>query len=537
MQSNFSPQQFYAQDHPPFNPLTITPSQFLGIVMTDREISWPSDNPVKAFKLAFRRRVHNILFGSPILPSSLSDGVDFDPANREMLSNFTFFEEHWNELRRFPHFSVVYLILLASLRIPEWHSSLLRWLIDLTTQTPSYGSGVLTVVVPGAFELFSEPAEFILICNALFDRFGIDETMPLFNDCLVRAPDSVQAYRFLEQRLPLAPRFDEKTLRALSEALDQVEPSDPSVGGILDRTKAQVAGLRQQATTRVAAIYSSASFVDEPTWSMEECFAQIESGKAEDPIAVVRQLWRHLRKVPFPDRLIKPTMHFVFKAWSGLESHDSRDGPKCLDILKKIHRLPNRATEILAAYYELSDDRGLQKARVELGYSDFRRQRDGLLPSGREMPYSMAKAREVDSSGELAILQMQKLSTIYDGVANLWELVKAAPDYDIVSRFEEFNASQKCFLVSGFRVKLAQDRSPGHQQREQLVERLEKLLYAPKRNVDQEVTEISERLVLIQEKGRLTPNRRTARVNPMVRLAQTPSPSMRRPGIRRSDTM
>jgi hypothetical protein len=372
----------------------------------------------------------------------------------------------------------------------------------------------------------TDSASFISINNSLFGRFEAGEIVPIFCECLLKFPNAVHAYNFLEQRLPLFDAGDTRAMETLSMTITQlVEHSTAMLFPLIDKIKQHLILLRHHSSPRSNTTGPVCSSLMPLSLSLDECFAQIESGNdSEHAFAIVCQLASHLRKVPFPDRPFRPTMYFCLKAWSALEIDDSVDASKCLDVLKKIHALEDEAANLLAAYDEFSVDLSLRDAPVELAYSDFRRHRGGMLPDGSEMPYSLAKARDVDERGELAILQMQKLATAYDGVANLWELLKWAPNYDIASRFETFNASQRYFLISGFRAKLAEEQESGAGDRAQIIDRLEKLLHTRKRNIDHEVSEIGKRLShMHEEAARLTPERRTARVVPTNSRSQTPT--------------
>jgi hypothetical protein len=275
---------------------------------------------------------------------------------------------------------------------------------------------------------------------------------------------------------------------------------------------------------------------------LTDCFDEIEKESRDtETLPLLRDLSIHLRKLPFPNRPFRPLMQFCLRTWSSPEI-ESRDAAKCLDIMKKINNLRDQAADILIAYDELSIDPMIQDGPIELAYGDFRRQMNGVLPDGTELPYSLAKAREVDKRGELAILQMQKLATLYDGVTNLWDLLQWAPNYDLIGRFEKFTASQKYFLVSGFRAKLLNEMEKEKEEEGnagkgkgiggnvvlvKLIEKLEEMMGMPRRNVDNEVNEIGERLSKMHEEAKLmTPDRRrvmAAKSSGGTKHARTPT--------------
>jgi hypothetical protein len=483
---------------------------------------------VRSFKREFRRQVHDLLFTFARIPSDLASPLEFDPKNRDMSLQFHFFETHWNQLRRFPNFSALYLSLLVTVTLPVSHKQLLLFLIEATSQTPAYNSSLLSVLLPLAFTYFPDSLDFTSINNALFECFPSDVTVPIFCHCLRRFPDSVCAYRFLDQYSSL---FDVEDIRSVAKLLltlaDVVDYANPTLFPMIDAVRQQLSrvGYLIPFSGSAATGSCSNSFM-QLTIPLDECFDEIESNDVtDDPLVIVRHIAGHLRKLPFPDRPFRPTMYFCLKTWSALEIDDSLDASKCLDVLKKIHALDDEAADIHAAYDEFSVDPRLRDAPVELGYSDFRRLRGGMLPDGSELPYSLAKGREVDERGELAILQMQKLTTAYDGVTNMWELLKWAPNYDLASRFEAFSASRKCFLIAGFRAKLAGDRDRGASHRAMIIDRLERLLYTPKRNVDHEVSKIGERLSKMHEEAaRLTADRRKPKSQPGDIRPQTLTP-------------
>jgi hypothetical protein len=479
-------------------------------------------DPVKAFGRPFRDKILHRLFTGPTISPSYIDHLTFDVRDREMADQFDYFVDNWSRLRRFPNFSVLYICVLVTLHVPDRHETLLRLLVEITSQTPGYSIPLLPVVLPVAFVYFSESAFFATLGEALFVRFSPDDLLPTFCRCLYQWPDTFAAYAFLCSRTRTFEAFSADSVQLLSSTLSLLQPKDARIAPLIAAIIEQLALVRETAPPRARlslspsrGIKPSASIMVS-TQLLYGYLDQIESGVIEDDApSIVQHMASHFRKHPFPDRRFRPVMEFALRVWA---AHDQQDEvlivADCREVLKAIDAVTARATEIYALYDEFSLNPELN-AVAELAYAQFRRGfANGILPDGTQLPYSLERATDVDKRGQLAIQEMRKLTTAYDGVTHLWELLTSAPNYDVITPFRKFNMAQKCVLVEGFRLKARNDRAEGREQRLQLIEELEALLRTPSPRAEREASESSARMTklkLAEDQRLLTPPRRIPR--------------------------
>jgi hypothetical protein len=393
-------------------------------------------------------------------------------------------------------------------------------------QTLSYSIPYISVVLPLAFLYLTDPTEFTPIVESLFARFSADDTIPVFCQSLDRWPDTFPAYLFLRDRLHAFNTFGPDLTRMLSSTLSVVDPSDERIEPLIETIHAQLSlELEISPSRSFQSLVPSASLLVS-TELLLGYLEEIESGVLDDdPSSVIAHMAAHLRKEPFPDRPFRPAMQFALRLWATAEEQ-SQVGvvENCRSVLKAIHGLTGHAREIYAAYDELSIDPSL-RGTAEFAYAEFRRSfPEGVLPDGLKLPYSLEKATEVDKRGQLAIQEMRKLATAYDGVTHMWELIMWAPNYDVMTPFQKFNTAQKCFLVSGFRIKAREDTAEGRELRLRLIEEMEGILRIPRATPEREASETAERMAQRkkeEEERLLTPQRKTPRAG--GRRALTPA--------------
>jgi hypothetical protein len=480
------------------------------------------EETVKSFGRPFRGKAMTRLFTAPTILPSLLDSLIFDIRDREMADQLAFFTENWSRIRRFPNFSVLYLCVLVSLHIPDRHEALFHHLVELTTQPLIYSIPYIRIVLPLIFVYFSEATHFVPLAQALFARFSPDELIPTFCQCLYYWPDTFSAYSFLRNLTSTFGSFSPDMIQLLSSTFSLLKPTDSRIEPFIAAISDQLAFVRETASPRSRLALSpnrslgpSAS-VMVSNQLLNGYLDQIESGMIEDDQpSIMQHLASHFRKHPFPDRPFRPVMEFSLRMWAAHEQPGQvLIVANCRDVLKAIHAVTSHAREIYTAYDEFSVNPEL-KGVAEFAYEEFRRSfPDGTLPDGTKLPYSLEKSAEIDKRGQLAIQEMRKLTTAYDGVMHMWELLKWAPNYDLVTPFRKFNTAQKCFLVSGFRLKAREDTSEGREQRLRLIEELEGLLRTPRPTAEREASESSERMTqrkLAEERRLLTPQRRPPR--------------------------
>jgi hypothetical protein len=227
---------------------------------------------------------------------------------------------------------------------------------------------------------------------------------------------------------------------------------------------------------------------------------------ADNPVQTVACLVGQLRRSPFPaGRPFEPICRFCLRTWCDLDesSRDFRTNEtNVLYVLRKLHEIPGQADAVYRLYLTLAREQTFAPAKLEQAYQYLQLQFQGALPGGELMQLSLASAAsDIDGRGELAIEALTSLTTAYDGVQMMWELVCDQPHFNLEARFTRLPMTARCFLVEGFTDMAAADMGEGRAEREALLRRLVELnckLADRTREKRDDVQNLNEKLTLVR---------------------------------------
>ena len=223
---------------------------------------------------------------------------------------------------------------------------------------------------------------------------------------------------------------------------------------------------------------SQASFQSSPSRfvspeMLDGLLDEVETGNCIDICKTLSEVSYQLKKLPFPKgHSLRTFFMLALQAW-GAKGVTERNHAQLFALMQQINVQDGRTDELFKMYLAAAKDKKIPKDYLEQCYQDFVRKNRGK--SSTDFPISLRQheAMEVRDDVELAFSCLSNWESAYDGVARLWKMLKEDPSMDIQYHFDNLDYSQKCYLVQGIRLLIANNATDDSKEMEEAVSDLE----------------------------------------------------------------
>jgi hypothetical protein len=481
------------------------------------DLSGKFTNPVTTFDDEFQNYARSVLFPTPQsekLLSALIPPPDVTAA-KQIAAQLKAILKLANSPDLPGPFGSIYCSLLMSYDLPGVSDRLLP-VISQLSERKAYPAELLNVIIPLTHSIRNiDPDMMQDLSNMIIEKYSLSTFLIVFTDFLRAADFGSPQIRFLTELIktsepsPQDIKLVRETVQAIPrssaareiDALErelQIFTSSPASA----RTPTQTLPFDQGSHTSGNSMTSPAR-IKPSRAEMLSLLADVESkyqfdGRRlivnsnihfDDPLVMLQTLSVNFRKVGFPpDRPFEPVFAFAVDMGCSNEVYSRF----CMDILKGIYQIPGKSQAVFDFFRFVSKDTGLNVEPVYLDaqYQNFRRAQKTL----RDLPLTLGEFVPGDISGsiEQAFEWLTKWEMAFDGVKQLWAILKANPRVNFNSRFDTLYFSQKQFLIEGLRLA-NKEENDGDERLESRIADLEQRASMPRIDVDADVERVKAR--------------------------------------------